>query len=181
MRVSSLSDFRVIAMISDYFVPVSVSRDNYQSLPLSDRDSSILKRIDYQVEQRGLDRGSVCVFLLDTEGDVLQSLRVERASDPEVLLPLLGSVVAKQAPTQATRSEILARLEGQRDSVAIESARSEAREIVLHIATRFDERRAHWGLSEDWVKFSPLEWQDWIRFGPDIEEGDSWSASGKAS
>ena len=182
MRVSSLSDSRVIEMLSDYFIPVSLSRDRYQSEPLQDKDASILKRVDYQSEQRGLDRGSVCVYLLDGEGDVLDSLRVERAWDPENLLPFLGSVVVNENPAKATRTELLARNESLQGTVSNQPGRHGGdRDLVLHIATRFDERRVHWGLSEDWLRFSPLEWHEWIRVDPDLQIGDSWSASSKAS
>jgi len=181
MRVSSLSDSRILEMINDFYIPVSLSRDRYQSEPLGDKDLAILETVDYQSEQRGLDRGRVCVYILDSEGDVLDSLRVERALDPEELLPFLGSVVVKANPTRATRTELLARRESLQEEPANRFDSPGNQDVILHVATRYEKRRADWGISEDWIKLSRQEWKSWIRLDPNLQVGDSWSASTEAT
>ncbi len=64
MRASSLSDERVIELVSRYFVPAWLSRDNYQLGARSDAERAEIRRIDLDKRKRGLNGGTVCVYLL---------------------------------------------------------------------------------------------------------------------
>jgi hypothetical protein len=96
MRVSSLSDARVIDLISKYFVPISVSRDDYQREPRSEDEKAELLRLDRERARRGLKGGNVCVFIVAANGDVLATQPVQLAFKPENLVPLLQSIIAEQ-------------------------------------------------------------------------------------
>src|SRR5579884_2672104 len=87
MRVSSLSDPRVIEVVSKYFVPVSVSRDDYQRDPRSQDEKAELLRLDRERARRGLKGGNVCAFIIAANGDVLATQPVQQAFKPENLLP----------------------------------------------------------------------------------------------
>jgi hypothetical protein len=89
MRVSSLSDERVIALLTRYFVPAWLSRDRYQLEPVSQAEKEELLRIDRERGRRGLRGGTVCVFLVAPDGAVLATQPVQQASDPENLARFL--------------------------------------------------------------------------------------------
>jgi hypothetical protein len=96
MRVSSLSHPRVVDLISKYFVPVLVSRDDYQRDPRGEDEKAELLRIDRECARRGMKGGSVCAFILAPNGDLLATQRVQLAYKPENLLPLLQQIIAEQ-------------------------------------------------------------------------------------
>jgi hypothetical protein len=96
MRVSSLSDPRVMDVVSKYFVPVSVSRDDYQRDPRGQDEKAELLRLDRERARRGLKGGNVCAFILAPNGDVLATQQVQLAFKPEKLLPFLQSIITEQ-------------------------------------------------------------------------------------
>jgi hypothetical protein len=96
MRVSSLSDPRVIDLVSKYFVPVSVSRDDYQRDPRDQDEKGELLRLDRERAKRRFKGGNVCAFVIAANGDVLATQPVQLAYKPENLLPLLQSIIAEQ-------------------------------------------------------------------------------------
>src|SRR5215471_4357610 len=108
MRVSSLSDERVIRLISKYFVPVWVSRDSYQLDPRNKEEQAELERLDRQRHDRGLEGGTVCVFILDPDGSVRATQRVQLAYKPENLVPFLEKIIADQKLTPRSAEAIRA-------------------------------------------------------------------------
>src|SRR6266851_1720426 len=93
MRVSSLSDERVIALISKHFVPVWHSRDAYQLAETSKEEQTELDRVDHDRAKRGLEGGTVCVYLLKADGTVAATMAVQSACKPENLVPFLEKYV----------------------------------------------------------------------------------------
>ena len=96
MRVSSLSDRRVIELISKYFVPAWVSRDFYQLDGDNNDEKAEVARLDGERRKRGLEGGTVCVFIVAPNGDVLATQRVQLAFKPENLIPFLQKIIADQ-------------------------------------------------------------------------------------
>jgi hypothetical protein len=96
MRVSSLSDPHVIDLISKYFVPVSVSRDDYQRDPREPDEKAELLRLDRERARRRLKGGNVCAFVIAANGDVLATQPVQLAYKPENLLPFLQSIIVER-------------------------------------------------------------------------------------
>lgn len=168
MRVSSLSDARVIALISKYFVPAWVSRDDYQLDPRGKEAAAELERIDADRHKRGLEGGTVCVFVLDPDGGVRATLPVQKASKPANLIPLLEKIVAD---TKAT----------PRDAEAIMATAAQPPEIkpkteggrLVHIWTRCDQPSTNRGLSHDRVELTATEMQAFVP-PADAKRGDSW-------
>src|SRR5689334_13140207 len=93
MRVSSLSNERVIEIVSRYFVPVWVSRDNYQLAPRPAEEKAELTRVDRERQKRGLQGGSVCVYILGPDGELKATLPVQKASKPANLIPFLEKLI----------------------------------------------------------------------------------------
>jgi hypothetical protein len=152
MRVSSLSDERVISLLSKYFVPVWVSRDDYQLDPRSKAEQAELERIDSERSKRGFKGGTVCVFLLDADGSILATMPVQLASKPDNLVPLLTKVVAQKQLSPRTREAIRATAARSRAS----KPRTEGGRIV-HIWTRCDQKGANRGLSQDRIELTAEE------------------------
>jgi hypothetical protein len=167
MRVSSLSNAQVIDLISKYFVPAWVSRDSYQ-LEFNKQQQAELQRIDRDRHQHGFEGGTVCVFVLDPEGNVRATLRVQAAYKPENLIPFLEKIIADDKLTP-------------RKAEAIEKTAAKAAEAkpkteggrFVHIWTRVDLRGNNRGLTNDRVELSAAEGK---AFAPpaDAKTGDSW-------
>src|SRR5437660_7634481 len=94
MRVSSLSDDRVIRLISTYFVPAWLSRDYYQLGEPGRAEREAVDRVDRTKRERGLPGGSVCVYLLNPEGSTLATLPVQQAWTPSKLVAFLEKFIA---------------------------------------------------------------------------------------
>ena len=101
MRVSSLSDDRIIRLISGTFVPVWVSRDNYQLPDAGKDDKSFLAKVDASRRAKKLESGSVCVYIANHEGEVMATLPVGRACKPELLRPFLDKLLPDERPARA--------------------------------------------------------------------------------
>src|SRR5437667_1870526 len=93
MRVSSLSDDRVIDLVSRYFVPALLSRDHYQADGPSRAEKEEVLRIDRDRLKRGLKGGNVCVYILAPDGSVLATQPVQLAYRPDNLVPFLKEIV----------------------------------------------------------------------------------------
>jgi hypothetical protein len=152
MRVSSLSDKRVIDLITKYFVPVWVSRDNYQLDPPSAAERAELERIDLDRAKRKLEGGTVCVFVLDAEGGVLATQRVQRAYKPENLVPFLEKIVADKHLKPRSAASIRASAAAPK---TIEPKTEGGR--FVHIYTRCDRPGANGGLSQDRIELTAEE------------------------
>jgi len=173
MRVSSLSDPKVVELLKKYFVPVWLSRDFYQKADSKAEREEIL-RIDREVQRKKLEGGSVAVFLLDSDGTVLDAMRVHGASQPEKLVPMLQKIVdGKKVPA---RSE-----DAIRNAVSAAQERYKPKEEggkIFHTWTRFTDNRAGYGVSEDWVELSKEEWEAFLP-GKDAKAGTSWQVADK--
>jgi len=169
MRVSSLSDERVIRLISKYFVPVWVSRDNYQLDPRNKDEQAELERIDAERHKRGLEGGTVCVFVLDAGGDVLATQRVQLAYKPENLVHFLEKLIADKKLTP-------------RDAEAVRATTAQPAAIkpkteggrLVHVWTRCDQKGVNNGLSHDRVELTAAECKT---FAPaaDARTGATWT------
>jgi hypothetical protein len=155
MRVSSLSDEKVINLLTKYFIPVWVSRDHYQLDAPSNSEKDELLRIDRDRAKRGLEGGTVSVFILAPDGDVFASMSVQRAYKPENLAPFLQKIVDDR------------HLEA-RSPKAVKDTTAQARPaahpktddgMMLHVYVRDEGMKDNRGLSQDWVEWSAAEWQ----------------------
>jgi hypothetical protein len=175
MRVSSLSDERVIRLLTQYFVPVWVSRDHYQLAPPSKAEQDELLRLDRDRRQRGLEGGTVSVFLIAPDGTVAASQPVQLAYKPEKLIPFLEKYVeaerlrprdpAAVRATAAPRPQVRAKTEGG---------------LLLTVRTRFDGKGPNRGVGRDRVELAPAEWSALLPAG-DARPGSSWQVPRKVA
>jgi hypothetical protein len=155
MRVSSLSDEKVINLLTKYFIPVWVSRDHYQLAAPSDLEKDELLRIDRDRVKRGLEGGDVAVYVLTPDGAMAASMAVQKAYKPENLAPFLLKIVNDQhlevrsakalnETTAAPRPPSRPKTEGG---------------MMLHVWVRDENMKDNRGVSQDWVEWTPTEWQ----------------------
>ncbi|HWG42887.1 MAG TPA: hypothetical protein VN688_08890 [Gemmataceae bacterium] len=168
MRVSSLSDARVIGLLTKYFVPAWVSRDAYQLEPRSEAERAELERIDHERSKRKLEGGTVCVFVLDADGGVLATQRVQRAYKPENLIPFLEKIIAdKHLKPRAAES-----IRASTAVPAMVKPKTEDGRFV-HVWTRCDQAGTNRGLSQDRVELTAAECQAFMP-AAGARPGDSW-------
>jgi len=175
MRVSSLSNERVIELVSQYFVPVWVSRDSYQLAPRPKEEKAELTRVDRERQKRGLEGGSVCVYILTPDGSLKATLPVQKASRPANLIPFLEKLVeAEGYPSR--------RAEAVRASTAPKRTTRQPKKdgLVLHVLTRYTEHRTNYGVSQDWAELTAEEWKAFVP-AADVRAGASWQVPGKVA
>jgi hypothetical protein len=176
MRVSSLSDGRVIDLLTRYFVPALYSRDHYQDGGPSRAEQEEVLRIDRDRARRGLKGGTVCVYILAPDGAVLATLPVQLAYRPENLLPLLKDVVdgrrlrprdpdVVKASTAPAPPPARPRTEGG---------------LLLHFWTRADDRGSNRGVSQDRVELTAAEWRTVVP-AAESRPGASWDVPQKVA
>jgi hypothetical protein len=157
MRVSSLSDERIIKLITRYFVPAWLSHDDYQLSPRSREEQTELQRIERERHDRGLPGGTVCVFILDADGSVLASQPVQLAMKPENLLPLLEKIVAEKKLTPRRPEAIRA---GAARPTEVRPKTEGGR--LVHVWTRCDQTDTNGGLSHDRVELTATECKEFL-------------------
>lgn len=176
MRVSSLSDERVIGLVSRYFVPVWFSRDFYQLGRPERAEQEEIDRIDRDQARRGLKGGNVCVFLLDAGGAVRATLPVPRATDPDNLVPFLKDFVQQHHLEPRDAKAV-------RETTAPPRVRPGPRSadgLLLHAWTRFEDPNANRGDSQDWVELTAPEWKALIP-PADARPGHSWKVPARTA
>jgi hypothetical protein len=152
MRASSLSDERVIELVSRYFVPVWLSRDNYQLGARSDAERAEIRRIDLDKRKRGLKGGTVCVYMLAPDGAVMATLPVHQAHNPNNLVPFLKQIIEKER-LQPRNPEAVQASAAPRKVVRPRTLGG----LILHVRTKNEGPRAGYGVSEDWVELTADE------------------------
>jgi len=161
MRASSLSDERVIELVSRYFVPAWLSRDNYQLGARSEAEQEEIRRIDLDKRRRGLKGGTVCVYLLAPDGAVVATVPVHQAGNPKLLASSLQQVIEKEQ-LEPRKPEAVRASAAPRKAVRPRTAGG----LVLHIRTKNEGPRAGYGVSEDWVELTADECKGFVPAPP---------------
>jgi hypothetical protein len=126
-----------------------------------------LARLDRERTRRGFKGGTVCVFIVAANGDVLATLPVQQAYKPENLLGLLEEMIAKEKL-------------GKRSQEAIQESAAKPAEVkpkteggrFIHIWTRQD-TGANQGLSNDRVELTAVQCKAFLP-PADAKPGTSW-------
>jgi hypothetical protein len=175
MRVSSLSDDKVNDLLSKYFIPAWISRQHYQLAGPADSEQEELHRIDKESVKRGLEDGTVCVFIIAPNGSILASMKVQKASKPENLAPFLQKIVDDQKLEPRKDEDIRATKADPHETSkpATDGGR------MLRVWARFAERHNR-QTAEDWA-----EWKadDWSAIAPaaDAKPGATLTVSKEAA
>jgi hypothetical protein len=167
LRVSSLSNPRIVELISKYFVPSWVSRDDYQRDPRDQDEKAELQRIDRERARRGLKGGNVTVFLIGHNGDVLATQPVQLALKPENLRSFLEENIAKYK--LQPRSEEAIRASAAKPAEVKPPAEGSR---YIHIWTRLD-TGANNGLTNDRIELTAAQCKAFLP-PADAKPGTSW-------
>jgi hypothetical protein len=176
MRVSSLSDERIIALVSDYFVPTWLSRDSYQLGKPNREELALVGKLDADRKRKKFVGGAVCVYIVTAEGAVLAALPVQKASKPDQLSTFLRKVVDEEK--LAVRAE-----EARKASAAPPPAKPQAQSkdgLLFTLRTRFDGKGVNRGNSRDVIELSEKEWKA-ILPRAKASEGHSWTIPEKTA
>jgi hypothetical protein len=167
MRAGPLADADVIAYLNRYFVPVYTSNEEYDkdgSAPAEEKAER--NRIWSAALKAGKSSGTVHVYLLDGDGQFLDSMHVAEAARPGKLLDLLRKTVEGQ------------KVAGGKTVVApvCQSTRPKCDdgEVALHLTAR-GSGRGSWREfpSENWIILDKAARKAILP--PDkAEEGTSW-------
>jgi hypothetical protein len=171
MRASSFSDERVIRLVSRYFVPVSVSRDNYL-MPAADAATTReLQRIDAERRSKHFEGGIVAVYILDSKGTVRATMPVQQAYYPDRFVAFLEKVIADLEARPRRPEDVL------QTTAPPAPARRPAHEdaLALTVWTRAGVGNKTTGdTTIDYVDLKPDEWKSFVPMG-DAEVGGKWS------
>lgn len=174
MRASSFSNPEVIRLVSRYFVPVWLSRDDYALNKKSPAEAAEWQRIHTTAGRLGLGNGNVSVYLIDPDGTPLASLVVAKALSPDNLTAMLRKVIEekhypprKPEAVQATRRPLPGQFPPRTPGG-----------LVVHVWTRFLTGETEKGLGEDWVELTAAEWAELLP-AANARPGATWSVSRK--
>jgi hypothetical protein len=155
MRASSLSDDRVIRILTRSFVAAWSSNDDYAMSPKDQAEKDELRRVRQEATRLGLKHGQVCVFLIRPDGTPFDAMIVDQAMEPENLLPMLQHAEGRLRPRPRTAQEIRALGPPRRPAPAATVPGG----LPLHVSTRFlPPADSEMGAGEDWIELKPDEW-----------------------
>lgn len=176
MRASSFSNPDVIRLVSRYFVPVWVSRDDYALNKKNKAEAAEWQRIHTTTGRLGLSNGNVSVYLLDPAGTPLASMVVTTALSPDKLIAMLRKVIEekhyqprKSEAIQATRRPLPGQFQPRKPGG-----------LVVHVWTRFLTGETEKGMGEDWVELTPVAWAELVP-GANARVGTTWTVSRKVA
>lgn len=165
--MSSLSNPRIVELISKYFVPAWVSRDDYQREARDQDEKAELVRIDHERARRKLKGGNVTVFILADNGDVLATQPVVVALKPENLRTFLEEMIAKHKLQPRSQEAI------QASAAKPTEAKPPAEgNRFIHIWTRLDTGPNN-GLTNDRVELTAAQCKAFLP-PADAPSGTSW-------
>jgi hypothetical protein len=172
MRVSSLSDDRVIELVSRHFVPAWISRDRYQLDKIDREEQDLVARIDASRRQQKLEGGAVCVYIATSSGKVLATLPVQKASKPDLLVPFLKKIIADEK-LKPRGKDIKPSAAAAKPAPKTEGGR------LFAVRTRFDIRENR-GTSRDIIELTKAEWSALLAPAK-AKVGTSWKVPAKTA
>lgn len=154
MRVSSLSDERVISLVSKYFVPAWLSRDRYQLGKVDKDEQDLLARMDRSRRGKKLEGGAVCVYVVKASGEVTATLTVQKAWKADLLVPFLKKVIEEEKLAPRRAAEVKA--------AAAPAPKPKGKDGRLFaVWTRFNGKENR-GTSRDLVELNRGEWSAFL-------------------
>jgi hypothetical protein len=169
MRASSFSNPQVVSTISEYFVPVWTSNDDYGGEKKPAAESEDILNVRRQAASKGLVAGNVNVYILNPEGGVVETMGVSKAMEAQNLLPFLKKLVEeKQLKPRDSKSVAAARAGSKPVDAKV------AGSLLVNVATRYlPPGEVEQGVTEDWLTLSPEELKGFMP-PADAAVGHTW-------
>jgi hypothetical protein len=151
MRTGPFSDMKVIDLLNACFVPVYAVNEDYRAKGVVAKDEQAeYVRIYREALAKKFSAGTVHVYVLNPQGDVIGTRHVAEAAKTKELLAFLEGVVAKLG----TRSGKLL-VEPKAQSTPPPHPKGS---LVLHLAARGLGGGGSWdGTAENWLVYTPAE------------------------
>src|SRR5262249_32443479 len=171
------SHSQVVSLLSQYFVPVWLSNDDYARPRKTQAEIDEVRRIKTATARKGLVNGNVNVYLIDPEGDIIDTMGVAKALEPGNLLPMLRKVVqAKQLQPRDPKA-----VRASAHPVLPAPDPQTERGLVLHVWTRFlPPGETEKGSTDDFVELTAEEWAGFVPAG-NVKPGSSWEVPRKVA
>ena len=174
MRAGPLADADVIACLNRYYVPVYVSNEDYDKNGTAPAlEKAERNRIWSDAAKAGRPSGTVHVYLLDGDGQFLDSMHVAEASAPGKLLALLKAA-ADDRKILGGKPVVTPTCQSTRPDCA-------DGDVVLHLTAR-GAGKGSWREfpSENWIVLDRAAGKAFLP--PDAaEEGTSWDVDKEAA
>lgn len=172
MRTGPFSDDRVIATLNAYFVPVYAVNEDYRDKgPAPTEEKAEYTRIYREALAKKFSAGSVHVYVLNAQGEVVGTRHVADAAKSKELIAFLDGIVAKLGTAKG------ATLVAPRPQST--PAKHAEGSLVLHLAARGLGGGGSWdGTAENWVAYTPDEAKRLLPAGP-VKAGAAWDVDPK--
>lgn len=151
MRTGPFSNSEVIDRLNAYFVPVYVVNEDYDDEGVAPKEERAeVRRIYRETLGKKLSAGTVHVYVLNPQGEVIDSRHVADAADTNALTALLDDITTRLG---TAKGEPIVTPKPQ--STAPEVAEGS---LVLHLVARGLSGRGSWpGTAENWIVYTPAE------------------------
>jgi hypothetical protein len=169
MRAGPLSNSKVIDLLNRYFVPVySSNEDSGPRGQGSPQEKAEHIRIFKEASKQSCGSGSVYVYILNPEGQVIDGLHVARATQGDTLAEMLENV-AQNLHTVPGPPVVPPAPRSRPPSYQTDS-------LVLHLTARGSHAGVPWRQfpAENWIVLNRAEWMSFLPSG-EIKAGSSWA------
>jgi hypothetical protein len=172
MRTGPFSDSRVIAALNAYFVPVYAVNEDYRDKgPAPKEEKAEFTRIYREALAKKFSAGSVHVYVLNPQGEVIGTRHVADAAKTKELIAFLDGIVAKFG-TRKGEPLVVPKPQSA-------SSKHDEGSLVLHLAARGLGGGGSWdGTAENWVVYAPDESKRLLPAGP-VKAGTTWEPDPK--
>src|SRR5215207_1492789 len=173
MRTGPISNNRVIETLNAYFVPVYAVNEDYRDKgPAPKEEKSEYTRIYREALAKKFSAGSVHVYVLNPQGEVIGTRHVADAAKTKELIPFLDELVTKLG-TKPGKPVV----EPKAQSRPPEHPKGS---LVLHLAARGLGGGGSWdGTAENWVVYTPDEVKKLLAAGP-VQVGTTWEPDARS-
>jgi hypothetical protein len=168
MRTGPFSSLKVIDLLNACFVPVYAVNEDYRAKGVVPEDEQAEYLRNYrEALAKKFSAGTVHVYVLNPQGEVIGTRHVAEASKTENLLAFLEGVVAKLG---TRRGKPLVEPKAQSAP-----PRHPKGSLVLHLAARGLGGGGSWdGTAENWVVYTPAEAKKLLPGGA-VSNGTAWN------
>jgi hypothetical protein len=171
MRAGPLSKPEIVSLLNRYFVPVYAVNEDYRARGTKPKEEKeAYNRIYRQALEKKLSAGTVHVYVVSPEGEVIDSAHVAEAAKPAVLTKLLERTIQKLS---LKPGEPVALPQPQAAAPPCDEG-----DLRLHLVARSLDGKGAWTElpGEDWIVLEEEEAAKFLSDGIDTtaRAGDRW-------
>ena len=176
MRAGPLSNKKVIDLLNRYFVPVYTANEDYSSKGRASREEKAERERIFKAGYAAKKSvGTVHVYIVAPNGDLVDSMHVAEAAKPAKLIALLEKTVAD---LKVSGGEPIVKMHPQSERPACE-----ADCLTLHLTARSLDGKGAWSEfpGENWIVLSPADQQQLTGKREKVQVGDTWDVGPETS